>query len=54
MTKSVELKYYEQKEVWENYNNVGGIRRVENVVRLVPEDVKSVLDVGCGMAPLQI
>lgn len=49
MTKSVELKYYEQKEVWTNYNNnVGEIRRAENVVRLIPEDVKSLLDVGCG------
>ena len=43
MTKSVELKYYEQKDVWKNYNNnVGEIRRAENVVRLIPEDVKSV------------
>ena len=49
MTKSVELEYYEQKEVWKNYTkNVWEIRRAEPVVRLVPEDVKSVLDVGCG------
>jgi 2-polyprenyl-3-methyl-5-hydroxy-6-metoxy-1,4-benzoquinol methylase len=49
MTKSIELKYYDQKEVWKGYdNNVTEIKRAKKVINLIPDDVKSVLDIGCG------
>ena len=49
MTKNIELKYYDQKEVWKRYdNNITEIKRTKKVINLIPTDVKSVLDIGCG------
>jgi 2-polyprenyl-3-methyl-5-hydroxy-6-metoxy-1,4-benzoquinol methylase len=46
---NTELKYYDQKEVWKKYdNNVKEINRAKKVINLIPDDVKSVLDIGCG------
>lgn len=44
-----ELKYYNQNEVWNNYvNNSKEIRRAEEILRYIPGDVSSILDIGCG------
>ncbi len=45
-----ELKYYEQNVLWSNnYLNLPGERiRIKNAIDLIPHDVKSILDVGCG------
>ena len=49
MTKNIELKYYDQKDVWKKYdNNITEIKRAKKVITLIPDDVKSVLDIGCG------
>ena len=46
---NIERKYYDQKEVWENYDdNITQINRAKETINLIPEDVKSVLDIGCG------
>lgn len=46
---NTELKYYNQKEVWKKYdNNVKEINRAKKVITLIPNDVKSMLDIGCG------
>lgn len=46
---NTELKYYDQKEVWKKYdNNVKEINRAKKVITLIPNDVKSMLDIGCG------
>lgn len=46
--KKYEPKYYEQNEVWKKYHNIGDIKRAKKVVNLIPDDARSVLDVGCG------
>ena len=46
---NIELKYYDQKEVWKKYdNNVKKINRAKKVINHITDDVKSVLDIGCG------
>ena len=46
---NIELKYYDQKEVWKGYdNNITEINRAKKTINLIPDDVKSVLDIGCG------
>ena len=46
---NIELKYYNQKEVWKKYdNNIREINRAKKTINLIPDDVKSVLDIGCG------
>lgn len=44
------LEYYEAGSFWEGdaLKDPGNLRRIETTVNLVPEDVKSILDVGCG------
>jgi len=47
--KNIELKYYNQKEVWEKYNNnIAEVERAKRTINLIPHDVMSVLDIGCG------
>lgn len=50
MTKKIELLYYDQKEVWKRYedNILDQSKRATNVIKLVPNDVESILDIGCG------
>lgn len=46
---NIELEYYNQKEVWKGYdNNIREIDRAKKTIDLIPDDVKSVLDIGCG------
>lgn len=45
----IELEYYNKKNVWNNYNNNPvEINRAKKVISLIPKDVKSILDIGCG------
>ena len=49
MAKGFELNYYNQKGVWKNYdNNIREITRAKETIRFIPEDVETVLDIGCG------
>jgi ubiquinone/menaquinone biosynthesis C-methylase UbiE len=43
-------KYYEQKELWieDLTNNPNEKLRLKETLEIIPDDVKSVLDVGCG------
>lgn len=44
-----EISYYEQKCVWDRYeDNAEEIKRAESIIELIPADVRSVLDIGCG------
>jgi 2-polyprenyl-3-methyl-5-hydroxy-6-metoxy-1,4-benzoquinol methylase len=44
-----EIKFYDREEVWAPYkNNQTEISRVEKTINLIPKDVNSVLDIGCG------
>lgn len=46
---NLELKYYDQKEVWKGYdNNITEINRAKKTIDLIPDDAKSMLDIGCG------
>lgn len=45
----LELKYYNQKEVWDAYSKKNNeIARSREVVSCVPDEAKNVLDIGCG------
>ena len=45
----LELKHYNQKEVWEIYaENTTEIARAKETVTYIPDEVASVLDIGCG------
>lgn len=45
----IELKYYNKEEVWDKYHdNMSEINRGKEIVDLIPIDVNSVADVGCG------
>ncbi len=48
MTERFESRYYNQKEIWENYGNKTEMDRAKKTIDLIPKDVKSVLDIGCG------
>lgn len=47
---SFEQQYYEADEFWADgmLTNSGNSKRIEETIALVPDDVRSVLDVGCG------
>lgn len=45
----LELNYYNQKRIWDVYsNNLNETNRAKEIVRSLPNDVESVLDIGCG------
>jgi len=48
--KDLEKQYYNQKIIWENDILVNPLEkeRVDNIIKLIPKDVVSVLDAGCG------
>jgi len=48
MTKEFEIKYYNQNEIWKDYDNKREIDRAKMTIDLIPKDVRSVLDIGCG------
>ena len=49
MAKGFELDYYNQKGIWKNYdNNVREITRAKEIIRIIPEGIETVLDIGCG------
>lgn len=41
-------KYYEQTELWNKPPQLYQIRMLSDVLNLIPKDIQSVLDVGCG------
>ena len=41
--------YYDQEKIWGKEATGFEKKRVEEVLGLVPEGVKSILDVGCGV-----
>lgn len=45
----LELKYYNQAKIWDNYiNNQLEINRARETLEFIPSFVESVLDIGCG------
>ena len=45
----LELRHYNRKEVWEIYSeNTTEITRAKETVTYIPDEVASVLDIGCG------
>jgi len=50
MIMELELKYYNQKDIWDicYSGNINENHRAKEVVSYIPEEVKSVLDIGCG------
>lgn len=49
MMSKIELKYYNQEEVWDKYHdNISEINRGKEIVDLIPKNVTSVIDIGCG------
>jgi ubiquinone/menaquinone biosynthesis C-methylase UbiE len=45
---SQERKYYEQDALWTRPIDATNRHRIEHTLRLVPDDVETVLDLGCG------
>jgi SAM-dependent methyltransferase len=47
---SLEAKYYEAPEFWADgvLTNAGNLQRIDETIALVPRDVRSLLDAGCG------
>jgi len=41
-------KYYEQSSFWSKNPKGDELKRVNKIISLVPKDVKTILDVGCG------
>ncbi len=50
MSTSFQSKYYEQEEFWNHdyFNNEIERKRITQTAELIPNDVKSLIDVGCG------
>ncbi len=48
MTNEFEIKYYNQKGIWKEFDTIREIDRAKKTIALIPESVKSVLDIGCG------
>lgn len=45
----LEIEYYNQKEFWDGYiDNEKEIIRANKTINLIPNDVKKILDIGCG------
>ena len=45
----LELKYYNQQDVWDNYyENANETARAKEIVSYLPDEVKFILDIGCG------
>ncbi len=45
-----EKKYYEDESFWSDgmVTDESNIKRIKSTIELIPKDVKSLLDVGCG------
>lgn len=43
-----ELKFYNSTEIWKQEPSVKQLTMVNDVLNLVPKDVKKILDIGCG------
>lgn len=44
-----DIDYYEQPEMWENYDVADAIsKKTDYIIRHIPSDVRTILDVGCG------
>ena len=41
-------QYYEQPNLWGNKLEGAELERVEEIISLIPKDVKTILEVGCG------
>lgn len=49
MMNKKELLYYDQDEVWDKYDdNISEINRGKTTIDLIPKNVTSVIDIGCG------
>ena len=49
MKTNIELMFYDKKENWKLYDdNIEQINRAKKVITLIPNDINSVLDIGCG------
>lgn len=47
--KEKEIRQYDSKELWENLNkSQTNKERIEKTAKMIPEDVKSIADIGCG------
>jgi len=47
-TKSETRDYYEQETLWGKELNEREIKRIEDIISMIPSEVVSILDVGCG------
>ena len=45
--KDLEKQYYNQDEIWSDINSLEK-ERVDNIIKIIPQDVNTILDAGCG------
>ena len=45
---SLEKEYYENDTIWSAAPSDSDLRRIKTVSSSIPEDVKTILDIGCG------
>jgi ubiquinone/menaquinone biosynthesis C-methylase UbiE len=45
-----EKEYYESPDFWNDgaVNDIANLKRIESTINLIPSDVKSLVDIGCG------